>query len=284
MSGMFEGLREAYRRDGFVVVRGLLEVEEAMALRQRLVEHSGVTDADFDDVGDGVPRKWTSPAGVAQVPAFQHLLVDERLVGLAREVLGPEAVYLHHNDLHAGYSSPGWHRDNVHRTFGQGEDWDESTTPYRCARIALYLQTHAESGFKFGLIPGSHRRESRLVRWERRAPRFSTVRRMVMGQGLAFARARWIATEPGDVVIFDHRVLHCGGRTRGPKYSIYLGAGIQNDHFNRHWSYYRDLRSDLHYPSVPEALRERLQSEGLWPKAEVPVLAHVDHAFLPKAA
>ena len=42
MSGMFEGLREAYRRDGFVVVRGLLEVEEAMALRQRLVEHSGV--------------------------------------------------------------------------------------------------------------------------------------------------------------------------------------------------------------------------------------------------
>ena len=222
MSGVFEGLREAYRRDGFVVVRGLLEVEEAMAVRQQLVEHSGVTDADFDDVGDGVPRKWTSPAGVAQVPAFQHLLVDERLVALSREVLGPEAVYLHHNDLHAGYSSPGWHRDNVHRTFGQGEDWDESTAPYRCARIALYLQTHAESGFKFGLIPGSHRRESRLVRWERQAPRFSTVRRMVMGQRLAFARARWIATEPGDVVIFDHRVLQCGGRTRGPKYSIYL--------------------------------------------------------------
>ncbi|MEC9161602.1 MAG: hypothetical protein VX919_02295, partial [Candidatus Thermoplasmatota archaeon] len=84
MSGVFEGLREAYRRDGFVVVRGLLEVEEAMALRQQLVEHSGVTDADFDDVGDGVPRKWTSPAGVAQVPAFQHLLVDERLVALSR--------------------------------------------------------------------------------------------------------------------------------------------------------------------------------------------------------
>ena len=284
MSGVFEGLREAYRRDGFVVVRGLLEVEEAMALRQQLVEHSGVTDADFDDVQDGVPRKWTSPAGVAQVPAFQHLLVDERLVALSREVLGPEAVYLHHNDLHAGYSSPGWHRDNVHRTFGQGEDWDESATPYQCARIALYLQTHAESGFKFGLIPGSHRRESRLVRWERQAPRFSTVRRMVMGQRLAFARARWIATEPGDVVIFDHRVLHCGGRTRGPKYSIYLGAGIQNDHFNRHWSYYRDLRPDLHYPTVPEALRERLQSEGLWPEAEVPVLEHVEHAFLPKAA
>lgn len=283
MTDAFEGLREAYHRDGFVVVRGLLEVEEAVELRRRLVEHSGVTDADFDDVEDGVPRKWTAPAGVAQVPAFQHLLFDERLVGLAREVLGPDAVYLHHNDLHAGYSSPGWHRDNVHRTFGAGEDWDESNTPYRCARIALYLQTHAESGFKFGLIPGSHRHESRLVRWERQAPRFSTVRRMVMGQSLAFARARWIATEPGDVVIFDHRVLHCGGRTQGPKYSIYLGAGVQNDHFNRHWSYYRDLRSDLAYPSVPDVLRERLRTDGLWPTAEVPVLHHVEHAFLPDA-
>ena len=101
------------------------------------------------------------------------------------------------------------------------------------------------------------------------APSTSVLDRSSDGDGarLAFARARWIATEPGDVVIFDHRVLHCGGRTRGPKYSIYLGAGIQNDHFNRHWSYYRDLRSDLHYPSVPEALRERLQSEGLWPEA-----------------
>lgn len=50
MTGRFAGLREAYRRDGFVVVRGLLDVEEAMDLRRRLVEHSGVTDADFDDV------------------------------------------------------------------------------------------------------------------------------------------------------------------------------------------------------------------------------------------
>ena len=56
MSGRFAGLRETYRRDGFVVVRGLLNVEEAMDLRRRLVEHSGVTDADFDDVENGVPR------------------------------------------------------------------------------------------------------------------------------------------------------------------------------------------------------------------------------------
>ena len=284
MSGRFAGLRETYRRDGFVVVRGLLDMEEAMDLRRRLVEHSGVSDADFDDVEDGVPRKWTSPGGVAKTPEFQHLLFDERLIELTREVLGPEAVYLHHNDLHAGYSSPGWHRDNVHRTFSKGDDWSEEKAPYRCARIALYLQTHAESGFKFGLIPRSHQRESRLVQWERRAPRFSTVRRLLMGQGLAFARARWIATEPGDVVIFDHRVLHCGGRTRGPKYSIYLGAGVQNEHFDRHWSYYRDLRTDLNYPDVPEALQKRLLDEGLWPAEEVPALGHVDHAFLPSAA
>ena len=224
---MFEGLREAYRRDGFVVVRGLLEVEEAMALRQRLVEHSGVTDADFDDVEDGVPRKWTSPAGVAQVPAFQHLLVDERLVGLAREVLGPEAVYLHHN----GCMQATPRRDGIAIT-STAPSVKVKTGTSRPRRTDVHASRCTSNPrriwVQIWVDPGSHRRESRLVRWERRAPRFSTVRRMVMGQGLAFARARWIATEPGDVVIFDHRVLHCGGRTRGPKYSIYLGAGIQN--------------------------------------------------------
>ena len=59
---------------------------------------------------------------------------------------------------------------------------------------------------------------------------------------------------------------------------------MQNEHFDRHWSYYRDLRTDLNYPEVPEALQERLLNEGLWPSEEVPELDHVDHAFLPSVA
>jgi len=279
-----ERLREAFVRDGFVVVQGLLPVEEARGLREALTATSGVTDGDFEDVLDGVPRKWTKPAGVATEEAFQHLLVDERLLEVARALLGEGVRYLHHNDLHAGYSSPGWHRDNVDRVHGVGGDWEEGGEAYRMLRIALYLQTHAESGFRFGLIPGSHRKESRLVRWERNAPRFSTVRRWLLGQRLAFARSRWITTEPGDVVFFDHRVLHCGGRTRGPKYAVYLGMGVQNRHFNRHWSYYRDHRTDLAYPSVPDKVEALLRSRGQWPEQAIPRIDDVGSAYLPNAA
>jgi len=31
-------------------------------------------------------------------------------------------------------------------------------------------------------------------------------------------------------------------------------------------------------------LQERLRAAGLWPTSEVPVLKHVEHAFLPDAA
>ena len=103
LSGMFEGLREAYRRDGFVVVRGLLEVEEAMALRQRLVEHSGVTDADFDDVEDGVPRVDPPPAWLGCRPSS---ICSSMSASLALRVrCSDPRPCISCNDLLPGYSS-----------------------------------------------------------------------------------------------------------------------------------------------------------------------------------
>lgn len=279
-----EGLRTSFRKDGFVVIRDLISPEEIHRWRTQINELSNVHDADFEEMVRGTPRKWTMPGGVAARPEFQDLIFDERILAAVRAVLGDEVRYMHHNDLHAGFGSPGWHRDSVNRECGIGSDFDESDAPYRLVRVAFYLQTFQESGFKMGFAPGTHLQESKLTRWERRAPRVGTIRRWLIGQRLFTARTRFVPTNPGDVVLFDYRVMHCGGLVRGPKYSLYLGYGIQNRHFDQHWNYYRNIRTDLDYDPPTEALISRLQAADLWPLEPIEDRFEVENAYVPTRA
>src|SRR5262249_26480749 len=136
----------------FVVFRSLLSTTEAQRYTSWLDEFAGATKP-----------KWTLPDGVNRNEPFWPLLFNPNLLEAVREVLGPDIRYLPHNDLHVGFSSFGWHRDNVSRTPGIGSDWDETREPYRIARVGLYLHRHTDSGFKLGLIPGSHRPDLHLT-------------------------------------------------------------------------------------------------------------------------
>ena len=160
-----------------------------------------------------------------------------------RELLGPTARYTQHSDLHAHRGGVGWHRDSACRTFGEGPDWDESHEPYQVVRVAIYLQTYAESHSALGVIPGSHRYEKAVGGreaevWRRvialREIAASTWGRFTRGERLPhemrlrnfpqmLIRTRpragslpwpppeapvWIRTEPGDCVIFNQRLYH----------------------------------------------------------------------------
>ena len=275
-------LREKLQRDGFVVIRELLDKNTTDKLRKQISEVSEIHDADFVGIEKGTKRLWTMPNGVAKRKEFQHIIWDPHITNAVKEVLGENISYLHHNDLHAGYGSPGWHRDSVNRVFPEGSDFDETGHPYRVVRVAIYLQSHAESGFKMGFIPKSHRREKRITKWERKAPRVSTVRRWLIGQKLLTAKSKWVATNPGDVVIFDCRTLHCGGHIRGPKYAVYMGYGIQNHHFDQHWNYYEHIRKDLGYGEVEPSLQKKLEEMNLWPKKQIKKVDEIGHAYIPK--
>ena len=158
-----------FRDRGFVTVKGLLPKPEAETYVRHLERLSGRTRESFERyrVGlgvlkRGVYRGWTLPDGVSKTREFWDLLVHPELLGVVREVLGPEACFLQHTDLHVGFSAVNWHRDSVNRRLGEGGDWDESEEPYRLARVGFYLQSHAESRFALGLVPGSHRRGGTL--------------------------------------------------------------------------------------------------------------------------
>ena len=262
-------LAEQFDQDGFVVVRGLLSPSEAQQYRMMLQRQSGLSDIDFNEAKARI-RGWSMPDGVTKTRDWWPIIFHPRLVATIRETLGSDARYTQHSDLHVHHGSVGWHRDSANRIFGMGPDWDESRAPYRVARVAIYLQSYAESGSSFGVIPGSHRRQSNATRMElgihdrlRHAAKHPDWLLPVLT-----ARPFWMRTEPGDCVIFNQRLLHTGSHIRGPKYAIFLSYSPENEHGLRHRRYYLEDRAELGYKDFEPELRDRLRDAGLLLKSE----------------
>ena len=52
------------------------------------------------------------------------------------------------------------------------------------------------------------------------------------------AHAEWVATQPGDRILFDPRTLHSWSYITGPKYSMFLAFGVENSHYYNHHNYF----------------------------------------------
>jgi hypothetical protein len=292
-------VKQQLEQQGYVVLRGLLSAEESAYYRAEIQKLSGVGDADFGN------KRFECADGVSRNRQFWPLINHPKLVPAIRELLGPTARYTQHSDLHAHRGGVGWHRDSACRTFGEGPDWDESQEPYQVMRVAIYLQTYAESHSSLGVIPGSHRFEQLI--WGREAEfwrRLIAVREiaaskwgnLIRGERLPhemrlrnfpdkLIRTRpragslpwpppqsplWIRTEPGDCVIFNQRLYHSASPMVGPKYAVFLSYAAENRHARNHLGYYRHLRRDLNYGPLDPELAAQLDKDGLLMEAPDP--------------
>lgn len=286
-------LRRQFDEKGYVIVPGLLSAEEVAYYRSEIQQLSGMGDADYGT------QRFECPDGVSKNRPFWPLIDHPRLIPVIREILGPTARYTQHSDLHAHRGGVGWHRDSACRAFGVGPDWDELRDPYQVARVAIYLQSYAESHSSLGVIPGSHRYEMplygreakvwrRLLAW--REGLVSMWGQLTRGEGLppemrlqtfphGLIRTRpragrlpwpppaslvWIRTEPGDCLIFNQRLYHSASPLVGPKYAVFLSYAPENSHARRHMGYYRHFRRDLNYGPLEPELAQKLKAADLF--------------------
>lgn len=279
-------MNEQLLEKGFVVARGVLSPSEVNHYRAMLVERSRLVLVPAGRHGRG-GNSWNHTDGVTRDSAFWDLIEHDRLLAEVEGAIGSGFKYLQHSDLQVGFSAVAWHRDNVNRTLGVGPDWDESDGPYGLVRVGVYLQSHEESGFRLGLIPGSHRSSSGAGAANRRrreagyklqgalaylGPTFQNLTRS----------AEWIATEPGDAMIFDPRILHSGSYITGRKLAMFLGFGHENRHFADLQNYYRNVRTELGYQPFHPELVDRLRAADLFAEF-VQDSDRVQDAYVPSA-
>jgi ectoine hydroxylase-related dioxygenase (phytanoyl-CoA dioxygenase family) len=288
----YDVMREELNTRGFTIVKEMLSPEEIDYYIDRMETLSGITREGMQgsDQWKGTGRgsggsSWTLPDGVVKHSDFWPLLMHERLVTIVRELLGPDVRMLQHNDIHVGFSAISWHRDSVNREYGVGPDWDETDAPYKLVRCALYLQTFEESNSRLGFIEGSHKPPNGPVTQaqklnERKLKWLGAANYLSPKVQMAASNATWVATDPGDCIIFDPRAIHSGSYITGPKYSTFVAFGVENKHFFNHYNYYRHVRTELGYGDVAPELMAQLEAQGLAPQL-TPDFDFVEGAWVP---
>jgi ectoine hydroxylase-related dioxygenase (phytanoyl-CoA dioxygenase family) len=186
------GPREAFERDGYVVLEGALSSIELERLDQAVGRMYGAERAD------GGPLHLLAFCG--RDAAFLRLVDHPSTLPLVVEVLGPNIFMYHcHLDVHPPEPDGGrrpwmWHQDGgiVNR------DLEGSPRPRLAVKVAYFLSDVAEPGRgNFVVLPGSHRSNAIA-----RPPDDDND---VPGAVPILARA-------GDAVLFDRRLWHMRGR------------------------------------------------------------------------
>lgn len=173
-------LREAVERDGYAVIRNLLQPEEIARLRDSLRAHFE-RSGRIEGLGLHQPGASTSIPDIEWVFAHQGIL--DAMKGIARS---DHLVFTGNADAHRNMLS-WWHKDTDEARGGclPGDYW--SAREVGVYRAGIYLQDHHEDGHGLKVRPRSHRT---------RSPHEGVV--------------EVLDTRAGDVVFFDIRLSHAG--------------------------------------------------------------------------
>jgi ectoine hydroxylase len=205
-----------YERDGFLQMDSLLEPGEVTALRdevERLVTDPAITGSEraiHEPASDEV-RSLFEVQRVSR--RFAELFADERLSGVARQLLGSD-VYVHQSRVNRKPGFRGrdfyWHSDF--------ETWhvEDGMPAMRAVSIAIALSENRIDNGSLMVVPGSHRTFVGCVgdtpddhyRQSLRAQQYGVPDDRSLAD---LVRAGGIATvtgAPGSAVLFDCNTMH----------------------------------------------------------------------------
>ena len=212
---------DQYRHEGLVFFPNLFEPHEITALK---AEQARIFTLDLESHLRAASGEFLGTTAMERTsPLYARLLRDERLLGIAEQLIGPN-LYCHQYKIILkepfGKLTLPWHQD-----FGPWRHHDGMPAP-RAVSISLYLDEVNEFNGPIVFIPGSHR--TGLIDYEvipvpgtTPIPSLpdATVTRLVAQGGLVAPKG-----PPGSVTIFDCCLAHASGPNQSPfpRHLIYL--------------------------------------------------------------
>jgi hypothetical protein len=150
--------REAFDRDGFVMIENVIAPAQFAAVRTAILSYRG--PAREMRQGDAITRRLAiDPAMLSAIPALRTLLAREDLVALFHYVAGFRTTPLHyvqtivsHDGTDETDPQEALHADSFHSSL---KAW-------------LFLNPVSEDEGPFTFVPGSHRFTPERLAWERR--------------------------------------------------------------------------------------------------------------------
>ena len=184
------------------------------AVKENIAEIVAEFEAVFPQVGaqhDGEKRTCIVPF-VDHRAKLCALLDNPRIEGAAASVIGEDFNYVSSDgNYYTGDTT--WHSDGYH-TVGK---W---------IKVAFYLDKVTKDTGALRVIPGTHRLEMR--EWEALRARRSEE---LWGIDQSEVPCVVLETEPGDVLIFNHNVMHgsCGGSAQRRMFTLNLSRHAESE-------------------------------------------------------
>ncbi len=151
---------------------------------------------------------------IDQHPYLCALLDDERIEGVAADLLGEDFNYMS-SDGNFYVGNTNWHSDGYDRSPG-----------YRSIKIAFYLDPVGRHSGCLRVIPGSHNMGDAFADAVHEVMPTGRVdcTEEIWDVGGNDVPAQALETEPGDMVVFNHRLKHAsyGGSTSRRMFTINL--------------------------------------------------------------
>jgi hypothetical protein len=162
--------------------------------------------AEFGKNPDGTRRRSIVPF-VDQRAGLCALLDHPGILAVVGNLLGPDFNYVS-SDGNYYTGDTGWHRDSLYQSNSY-------------IKLALYLDRVTKDTGCLRVIPGSHH-EAALKIWDGTVTAESEANFGVHGRDIP---AVPLENEPGDVLLFNHRVLHSswGGSSSRRMFTMNLG-------------------------------------------------------------
>jgi Phytanoyl-CoA dioxygenase (PhyH) len=181
---------DSFRSEGYLILKGLFSREEMIDLRERVncIKLRDLQDKNFLMI-DEVPGARFLMGDVLskyELKDIDYLILDDRIIHVAKQLLGPEIVYFGDSSVQTGEGFRGFHKDNVN------SDRYDSTMPDWRSDYTL---------IKFGIYVQDHSKHSGGLKVRRMSHRFPSYK-----QGTAVD----LQTELGDVVVWNLRTTHSG--------------------------------------------------------------------------
>jgi hypothetical protein len=149
---------EAFRANGYAVARGVFTEDELQRFRELLrrarERARAAADFDSDPQYPGLIMLRGDILSQPELAEVQYVVFDPRVIGIVRQLLGPDIVYHGDSCAEIGEGPRGFHKDNADRGNAQGVDWRGE---YGLVRLGIYLEDHSRSSGGLKVRLRSHR-------------------------------------------------------------------------------------------------------------------------------
>lgn len=226
-----EAIAALFDRFSIVKVRGVYTPAESAALSRLCAEFSGLPPRDFSAVFRGDKKGFAGGAPVLNDKRFWPYATNRHVTAAVQKILGAHAIEFG-SSVAAHYSARGIHRDYRLLCEKEGSAYNISKPEKRIVRVLHYCAPEHMQGGMLGIIPFSHderafAEQSQRIGLKKPIAWFDTHRDELakLRTSRNFApideidrHVVWVATDPGDVLITNSAMLHCGEHMLSPRY------------------------------------------------------------------